>query len=158
MWQTCKKVRKGANTGKDKRTTEKIKEGGEKKRRRRRSEGGKTEPGREREPVWVCDKLSLRNKILLIPSGYHATSSTSACVYLCTCAGVCSRSRYSKQRFRIDLWRSRPYPSAPSAHSSRLTHIFSHSRWLTSIKSTKACTLRSAPAAIGLLTVPLKHV
>lgn len=87
MQQTCNKIRKG--TGKDKRTTEKIKEGGEKKRRRRQSEGGKTEPGRERKPVWVCDELSLRKKIRLIPSGYHTTSSTSAARgRVCTCARV----------------------------------------------------------------------
>lgn len=104
---------------------------------RKREEGDrvreeKTEPAREKRPVRF---LSLRKKILmLIPSGYHTASSVSAttvcvcvCLYLYTCAGVCSGSHYSKQGFRINLWRSRPYPSAQSAHSSRLTHIFSHS-------------------------------
>lgn len=162
MRQTCNKIRKGANAGRDKRTKEKIKEGGEKKRRRRQSEGGKIEPGRERRPVWVCDELSFWKKntvnTVWIPCHFLHFSRTPACVYLRTCAGVCSGSRYSKQRFRINLWRSRPYHSAQSAHSSQLTHIFSHSRWRTSIKATKACTLRSAPAMIGLLTVPLKHV
>lgn len=49
-----------------------------------------------------------------------------------------------------------PLLSLPTHHL--LTHIFSHSHWRTSIKATKACTLRSAPAVIGLLAVPLKHV
>lgn len=89
MRQACNKIRKEANTGRDKRTKEKIKEGGEKKRRRRQSEGGKIEPGRERRPVWVCDELSFWKKILLIPSGYHATSSISAARrHVCTYARV----------------------------------------------------------------------
>lgn len=45
----------------------------------RQSEGGKTESGKEKKPEWVCDELSLFEvKILLIPSGYHTASSSSA--------------------------------------------------------------------------------
>lgn len=136
---------------------ERFKEGKEKKNRRRnrvREEkqklGGRK--GHDRYVLFFWGK-NIVNTIWIPYCFSHVFAHDCARVWECVTDHITPSKDLGLTSGGQDLT---PLLSPPTHHQP--AHIFSHSHWRTSIKATKACTLRSTPAVIGLLTVPLKHV